>query len=313
MKTQRNQTGRQNHLIFRRPPGALLLHFILFSLLILPPACLITSCDRTEVTVPPPENQDIFVPVDSTRYTVYFNSLGPFPENPEDWRLDLFVYDADGVRELQYRSNLKGLPDSLSFKAPERMLTAVAIANSPLTINPNAVLRYDSIELLTYSFNDDNPSRPIMSGSCNIEPGSPCRIDLSPLMARVTLAEVYNTMKGYVRLEDPRIWLENRNSSAEVLRFAGFRPSELLQDREELKLPYDIGFFKQNPMATLYCYPNDAPESSVGNPATELVFACEINGETCNFKVKLPPVRRNSETFVDLTVNGKDSFESKCY
>ena len=254
---------------------------------------------------------EIFVPVDSTLYTVFFNNLGY--TGSDDGRLDLFIYNADGVKNLEKRISCSEIPDSVRFVGPTRTFTAVAIANSPLDFNPAATERYDSMELLTYAFADDDPERPVMSGICNIEPGSPCTIDLSPLMARVTLAEISNTMKGYVRLEDPRIRLENLNSDAEIMRVAGFRPSETIASGSELKLPYDIGIFKQNPMSTLYCYPNDSPETTMGTPSTVFVLECEINGETHSFSVKLPPIGRNSQVFVDLTVNGPESFEGKGY
>ena len=312
MKTQRNQTGRQIILPSRRPPGSTLLRlYILFSLLIpSSPACLITSC-RNEPIDGPETDEEIYIPVDSTSYTVHFRNLGY--AGSEDGRLDLFIYNADGVRDLLTRISCTGIPDSLRFTGPSRTYTAVAIANSPMDFNPAATERYDSMELLTYSFSDDSPGCPVMSGTCNIEPGSPCTIDLSPLMARVTLAEITNTMKGYVRLEDPRIRLENLNSGAEILRFAGFRPAETIETGEELRLPYDIGIFKQNPMSTLYCYPNDSPESTIGTPPTVFVLECEINGETCNFRVTLPAIERNGQVFVDLTVNGAENFESKAY
>lgn len=271
---------------------------------------MVTSCSTAQEIETEPEDE-VFVPVDSTSCTVRFRNLAYEEAVPE--HLDLFIYNADGVKDLLARYSFSGIPDSVSFTAPARAYTAVAIANSPMDFNPAATERYDSMELLWYSFEDDAPECPVMSGTCNIEPGNPCIIDLSPLMARVTLAEISNTMKGYIRLEEPRIRLENLNSGAEIMRFEGFRPSETIETGQELKLPCDIGIFKQNPMATLYCYPNDSPESTIGTPATVFVLECEINGETQRFSVNLPAIKRNGQVFVDLTVNGPGSSEGKSY
>ena len=132
-------------------------------------------------------------------------------------------------------------------------------------------------------------------------------------MSRVRLSRISNNMKSYVLMEDPRIYLENMNSAAEVLQRSGFRPAEFLEGRREKKLPWDIGFFAQQPMTCLYCYPNDSNESTLGTPHTKLVLECEIKGATCRFPVDLPALGRNKTLNVELSISSEDSYESKVY
>ena len=108
-------------------------------------------------------------------------------------------------------------------------------------------------------------------------------------------------------------FLENLNPDAEVLREGGFRPSSIIETGAKTSLPYDIGVFAQHPETEVFCYPNDSSEATIGTPGTKLVLECEIKGEIARFKIDLPAIRRNSTTTVDITVSGKEDFESKVY
>lgn len=313
MKTKRNQTDRSVTFSSRRPPGSGLLRFFLFSLLISVPVCLVSSCRHLPADAIP-DDEFISVPADSVSYTIGVHVADNISDSTHMVsRLDLFIYKADGMKELDSWQHFDALPDSITIKSTGTSKIAVAIANSPRNFNRTAIERYDSIELLCYEFDEDSPQMPLMSGVCNLEKGSSPQLILTPLMARVVLAEISNTMKNYVRLEDPRIWLTNMNADAEALRTGGFRPSEFLYGERKTRLPYDIGIFAQNPGIELFCYPNDSPSSTIGTPATALMLECEISGRTCRFPVELPPVYRNSTIYVDITVNGPDDAESSTY
>ena len=311
MKLQWNQSGRHSTFPCRRPPGSTLLRFyLLFSYFTAVPACLFPSCTRPVNDL----TEDVSVKVDSTWFTIAIDKSCNISDTlPPMNRLDIFLYGADGLKDLEHYETTSVVPDTLRIRAASRIMTAVAIVNSPRSFNRAAIERYDSIELLCYEFDEDSPDAPVMSGICTLEPGRDGTLTVTPLMSRVVLTEISNTMKGYVRLEDPRIYLENMSAYAEVLRTEGFRPTEMREGYITAKLPFDIGIFKQNPCTTLYCYPNDSPEPTVGSPETTMVLECEISGTTRRFSVKLPSLKRNSTQHVELTVNGAESFESKVY
>lgn len=311
MKTQRNQTGPRR-LLFRRPPGGILPHsLLLYSLLIPVSAGLIAACAKPAPDVY--DSEQITVTPDSCSFCIRFTKQSGISDYPLPVkRLDLFIYDADRVGELQDRLRYDFMPDSVLLYGPGNDRLVVAIANSPHEFNEGALSRFDSIELLTYDFADDSPQFPVMSGMCEVAAGGSASITLTPLMARIQLGEISNNMQRYVRLENPRLYLDNMNSSAEVLRTVGFRPSETVSDPPRTPLPYDIGIFPQNPGTELFCYPNDTP-GTVSTPATSLVLECEIGGSTCSFCTAIPSIGRNSTTRIDLSVNGQDSFESRIY
>ena len=312
MKTKRNHSGRRSFPI-RRPSGSPLLHsFILFSLLLTQPsACLITSCSHIG---DPGETEDINVKTDSCRFHLHLDINSGITDGlTRVGNLDLLIYDSDGLGSLETWLNYDSMPDSISFEGAKRTKTVVAIANSPRSFSRRAIERFDSIELLSYDFEEDSPDEPLMSGMCSLLPERSGHVSLTPLMSRIQLGEISNTMKGYARLEDPRIYLENANSYAELLKNSGFRPSEFMPVKEKQRLPYDIGIFAQRPGSELFCYPNDTPESTMGSPQTSLVLECEINGSTCRFPVVLGSIGRNQTLHVDISVAGPELYESKVY
>ncbi|MBQ9475042.1 MAG: hypothetical protein IJU69_02245 [Bacteroidales bacterium] len=272
---------------------------------------MISSCARE---VSPVEIEDVTVKVDSCLFEICFNVLNNISDSALLVKqLDIFIYDADGMQGLESWNSFDGLPDTVRVTGAKRAKTVVAVANSPRSFNRKAIERYDSIELLSYDFGEDSPENPIMGGICSLGHERPGTVTLEPLLTKVVLCEVSNLMKGYMRLEDPRIYLENINESAEVLRKSGFRASEGGINGKTYKLPYDIGVFPQNLNIELLCYPNDSAEATMGTPRTSLVLECEINGETCRFPVELPELGRNRRLKVDISVSGPNVFESKVY
>lgn len=312
MKTKWNQSGRCSS-SNRRPPESVLLHpLILFSLLsTLSPACLISSCSGN---VSPIDIEDVTVKVDSCLFEICVDIRNNISDSTmRVQQLDVFIYDADGLQELESWQHFDGLRDTVRVKGAKRAKTVVAIANSPRSFNRKAIERYDSIELLNYDFEEDSPEQPIMGGICSLGYERPGTVTLEPLFSKVVLCEVSNLMKAYVRMEDPRIYLQNINESAEVLRKSGFRASEGGTVGKKYKLPYDIGVFPQQLNFELLCYPNDSAEATMGTPRTSLVLECEISGETCRFTVELPELGRNRKINVDISVSGPQLFESKVY
>lgn len=276
---------------------------------------MITSCREMEQnTEAVQEVENISVKADSCSFTVFIDVSSNITDNvPGVHNLDLLVYDEDGVGSLESWTRFNSLPDSIVVIGTKRAKTVVAIANSPRSFSRAAIERYDSIRLLSYDFDEDSPEAPLMSGTCSLVPDRPGHISLIPLMSRVLLCEVSNTMKGYARLEDPRIYLENMNAAAEILRNSDFRPSEVIDAENKVRLPYDIGLFSQQLGIPLYCFPNESPESTVGSPQTVFVLECEIHGNTCRFPVTLNGLGRNKTLRLDIAIAGPELYDCKVY
>lgn len=262
------------------------------------------GCTRTVIaeTEPAPAPAPV---VDSTETVIRFLA------GTEDvQQLDLFIYSASGTRELEQHIQYSDLPDRLIIRTPTGEKILVGIANSPLRFNLNALARFDAMEQLRYQFADDNPDRPILGGSVTTQENSGT-ISLQPLLCKVRLVKVSNTMDGYELLEAPRVRLLDLPDAAEILKQCEFRPAELLDSGPWHDLPYDVGYFPQEPGITLWCYPNDTPETVLGVPRPTLEFECTIRGETYSFEVPLPPLSRGCAKEVELIVDGPGSYRYK--
>ena len=306
MICKQNPTGRGLTVsCYRRPPGsALLQNLLLFSLLlILSPACQVHKNGPDEVQVE--EGLE-----ETALYRVSFSAdSSSRGYRLNIYRFDLLVFDADGLHSLERRFRLDTLPASLEFKARKGPLIAVALANASCIGGLDAVSRYEEAESLCAEFELEDPYAPLMSGTALLESAAVVLITLTPLMARVVLDEVCNCMTGYRRLEDPVIYLDNTAAFAEVLRTDGFRPSEFIPSARKRPLPFDIGILPQHPRAELFCYPNDAPSSSPGTPATVFVLEATVDGTPCRFPLSLGPVHRGGTVRLHLLVNSPSDFE----
>ena len=275
--------------------------FLAFCCLILLPPVLPLSCRKPDppeiIEEEPPEA----VP-DSADFTVRWHPAGT-PVR----LLDLFVYGSEGTRALERHVRLDSLPAELTLRALPGEKILVGIANSPHRFNRKALERYDAMEQLTFKFTDDDPGCPILGGFCTTD-NHDGEIHLQPLLCRVVLTKVCNTMDGYDLLEDPHVRLRDLPDAAEILRKEEFRPTELLDADKWVLLPCDVGYFPQEPGLVLWCYPNDTPEDVLGVPRPALEFECSIRGQMCSFEVPLPPLPRGCSKSVEITIEGPGSF-----
>ena len=230
-------------------------------------------------------------------------------------RLDLFIYSADGLRSLESHTGGTFPNDTLDFELTAGDKTAVAVIDSPRPLNISALGKFETMEQLVFNAADDDPERPAMTGTAEFcaEEGASVRLDASPLMCTIVLADISNELGGYTRLESPCIFLTGCNPSAEALRMVGFRPQEIPADTIRTQLPFDIGLFTQYPGTVLNCYPNDTPESTLGTPRTEISLECTVKGSVVRFSTSLPPLERACTKRVSVTVLGMDSARWKIW
>lgn len=286
-----------------RGAGPLLAYCFIVILLLLLPA-LLGSCDKAAAPDPePPDGQDPpEVVVDSVLTRVRIQADGRPVRH-----LDLFVYDADGLRTLERQLGFDELQEELNIPTLPGDKLVVGIANSPRRFNRKALERFDAMVQLCFNYAEDDPALPILGGfvKTKLESGD---IQLQPLLCSIRITKVSNTMDGYELLENPRVRLRDLPNAAEILRQQDFRPTELIDAGAWTLLPCDVGYFSQEPNLTLWCYPNDTPEDILGVPRPSLEFACEIAGTTCSFEVPLPPLPRACSKEVVITVDGPGNF-----
>lgn len=246
--------------------------------------------------IPPPE-PEATVKQDTTFYVSRLAVDAPHPVRS----LDIFVYRADGLKDLVTHLHSDGPTAELSLtdSLPKNV---AAVANARGRFNLQGLQHFDSLGGIAVRLADEDPAAPLMSGIFPLRPGRDETFALTPLLCAVELISVTSYFDGDRLAENPRVWLENVNAEAELFREQGFPVREVSSGRTVF-LPCDIGLYTQYPRTRLYCYPNDLPNPSAGNPATELVMEYEIEGVTHCQKHTLHPIVRGETIQLDLQLH----------
>ena len=303
MLHERKSRGRKSFLLGRPPRGTLpQLYAFWFHCLLFVTAVSASSCSKDKPSTTEPQLQ-----ADSISITLL-----------PSWQvamasLDLFIYDDSGIRPLLYHKGVTGACKSLKAPNPGADFIAVAIANTPGRINPEALGSFDAMENLSMSYSSELAEAPLMSGMAQAKGGSSLSIRLTPLLCAVQLESIDNLLEGRPLLRNPRVYFRYANASAQVLRQDGFRPSQTVESPQGLRSPelfcaylgQDIGYFRREPGISLYCYPNDSPFATIGTPRTELILEAECEGETLGFATGLPALPRGSITHAHVVADDK--------
>ena len=274
---------------------------IVYSLLVLLPALLVSSCDKTPEATAGQDTPELELR-DSAVTRITFKTT----DKPVE-RLDVFIYETEGTQPLEKHLVLDSLPPSLEVYISEGDKLIAAVANSPKKFKETALARYSAVAQISYGFEEDSPELPIMSGSAESS-DQEAEIELTPMLCEVVLSTIANTMDDYELLEEPRVRLRGINATAKFFSGEEYLPGETIDRGAWAALPCDVGYYPQSPGTVLYCYPNQTPESIIGQDRTALELECSIRGTKCNFTVALPPFGRASRTEVELSVDGPGSF-----
>ena len=225
-------------------------------------------------------------------------------------RLDVFVFDDDEVRRLDSYCSFDR-PDSpyldVCSRAGDKLVVVLANCIGH-AFTADEFRSYDALCDMVWHLKDEDPSRPVMSGECQISAGASgyTPLQLTPLLADVILDHLKCdfTGRGYRSrtLENCLVYLTNISGSTEIMRKDGFRITEL-ENAGALDPAYVSGM-KHPEMVRrsvtpgqwapvhLYCYPNDSADDGPGSPHTRMVVQGDIDGVTYYY-----PVDINQEGF----------------
>lgn len=261
----------------------------------------------------------------------------------ESWwlmkRMDIFVFNDGEVQNLDsYRREYAYTNGTVSVASGEGDKLVVAIANSRLTNDDiSKVSVYEDLNGIRTLLVDDNPEYPLMTGEGRFCAGSDngCAVVLYPMMSEIHIASVSCDMDGAYTgkyLQKVKAYLTNVSNSTEMMRWDGFRPSEILNngrfsesDMQRLscqRMLYNyIGNGKKSATgysygsASLYCYPNDSREESAGTPFTTLVIEGLLDGKTQYYPIRInrngyghsigtEGIQRNARYVMNISITG---------
>ncbi len=292
----------------RRRPNIFL---SLLSLFVLGPAILVfASCQKSRLDEEPPVKDEIKEEImEYSDYTLYFD---PAIESEKIRAVDILIYSAGGLKELETHYHIDKDMEELfnngfEFKAVRGPKSIALIANSPKKLNINAIAKYSALEGIAFKFSEDSPLFPLMSGTAEFEEEDTEAVvkSLEAIISRIDLVLISNNLDDYELLESPRIRLRSLNASVNAFEKGPYFPKEVIDYGEWEELPYDIGFYSQNPETTLYCYPNWAGSSSF---CTEFEIECKIRSKSRSYRFDIPTIARNSHILVELSIGEDDDF-----
>lgn len=217
---------------------------------------------------------------------------------------DVLIYEDGGLRRLETAARLEAGRDSLSLALSEGEKLIVGLANSVSAFNYEALNAYDTVELLKFYYQDEDPGYRLMSASVVCHSGDTVHLAMRSPLCCVQLRSVQHEFPDYKRMEDPVLFLEDANSYVGALERDGFLPEEYTSDTIGLRhlmwdrLPSDVGMYPQYPGTCLYCYPNGS-----GITHTKLVVEAFVAGQgICRFTTDLPCTSYGEGLTVDLFV-----------
>lgn len=214
-------------------------------------------------------------------------------------KLTVLVYSERGGLILDCLE--EGLGDTVDCEVKDNCDKEVFVfANLPWRLNPDAFYHSDALSLLEISLDEDSPQYPVMYGSSVVKftegAFSKTEVRLSCLMAQVEILSISNLLQGGDSLlEDPRVWIENISTRAQIIRPAMF---PLMEDRSSRVIRLnDVGMYTQYPRARFHIYPNDGK-------LKESVLKMEyfVNGEKHTLSLPLGEISRGEYIPVDISV-----------
>ncbi len=272
--------------------------FSYFSLLLVCAAAPAVSCTPETIEWPPKNDSgDIGEKVDSAVFMFSVESKHPIRS------LDLLIFEDNENGRLIHHSFQKGENlGNTELRLPVGSKRIAAIANSPKKLNDKALSSYSSINLISYSFEDDDQDHPIMGATGS---GKDISLSLEPLLCRIIISQIANNMENYELFESPKARLSNINASAELFGKTKYYPSETVSSKEWMDFPYDIGMYAQTPNIEMTCYPNDTEYESFGPDMTSLEIQGIIKGERRTFTFPVKSIPRGSTVFASVSINSE--------
>ena len=225
-------------------------------------------------------------------------------------RLDIFVFNDDELRKLDSYSRIEAPQTpyiTITSGAGDKLVVVLANCKGK-SFTSAETWSYDALEEVRWHLADEDPSKPVMSGECQICAGQAgyTPLQMTPLLSNVCLDFIKCNFagRGYrsKTLENASVYLTNISESSEILRQNGFRPSEIENygalDRDFLSTMAhpEMIWSKVTPgqwsPVNLYCYPNDSSDAELGSPHTRMVVQGDIDGQTWYY-----PIEINQEGF----------------
>lgn len=218
---------------------------------------------------------------------------------PEAEYADIFVFNDDALMRLDSYQRMKLKGDRLDAVTTGGKKIICVVANSGKDrYDWTGINSYNALCKVRSDLRNENPDTPTLSGETYDRGSGSCDIVLEPLLSKVVLQSLRCNFEGKAyegaTLDNAKVYLTNVNSSFRIMERSGASVTEMLNaaglnasDMASLlspellsaRLPSKIGSRKEECDISLWCYPNNCEEESLGSRFTRLVIEGEILGK----------------------------------
>lgn len=296
-----------------------------YALLILLPAFYSCSEKETDLlyNMIPPENAGIRIDAEV-----------PISGTGSAECIDIFIFNNDRLGRLDSYQRFVGAdPGEINAASRKGEKKIVAVINPARDISAwSGINSFEAMLNATASLWDENPEEPLMCGSAEVSMGedASCSMEMTPLISEIRLNSLRCDFSGKPYqgevLSDISIYLTNVNAEVPIFHEEVFMPTEIINasalsetDMSRLRHPEmlrkglesPVGNSTVYPDISLYCFPNDCIEQSIGSPFTRLVIEGTLCGNRCYYPIDInrgpnisgrAGIGRNSRYVYDITL-----------
>ncbi|MGM9748218.1 MAG: fimbrial protein, partial [Candidatus Cryptobacteroides sp.] len=229
--------------------------------------------------------------------------------------VDLFIFNDDRLRRIESFQRLPVISGRVEALTSEGDKIAVALANAPSGIFSERMPEsYTAMQSIKSDLSLENGGSPIMSAQVNWSAHSSGQVEMSlsrlgsEIFIRSLACDFSGTEYEGEMLTDVSVYLINVNGRCPVIGDGDALAPEEIVNSGHLELSYlekmqspqmlyaeiDSPIGKQGVRTdiSLYCYPNESDEATVGSPYTCLVIEGKICGRTWYYPI---PVNRDND------------------
>lgn len=235
----------------------------------------------------------------------------PVSETAEAGCIDIFIFNNDSLGWLdsyqRFNTGFSSGPLTAASRKGDKII--VAVANSANEKSDwSSISSLEGMMKSTASIWEEDPASPVMCGTAEVSMGeeTSCSIEMVPLLSEIKVNSLCCDFTGRPYedevLSDIKIYLINVNAAVPIFHEEDFMPTEIInaaglseEDMARISHPEmlscrmdsQVGNNTVYPGISLYCFPNDCPEQSLGSPFTRLVIEGKLCGHTCYYPIDI--------------------------
>lgn len=267
-----------------------------------------------------------------TEADIRINTSVPISETEGVRCIDIFFFNNDRLGWLDSYQRFDGAdPHGISAASRKGNKIIVAVTNPQRDISAwSGINSFESMLKSTALLWDEDPEAPLMSGYKDVSMGEEpsCSLEMHPMLSEIRINSLRCDFSGRPYqgedLTDIRIYLTNVTAEAHIFNEEGFMPTEIINaaglsgtDMSRMSHPEMLSSRLEKPVGdntvypgiSLFCFPNDCPEQSIGSPFTRLVIEGKLCGKTCYYPIDInrgrntsgnPGIGRNTRYVYDI-------------